>query len=192
MTINSGDSKRKRGSIPSVQYDIARYARSAHTVDPEASDLVFQLLECEDASKDKQDGDTSLLRLHGLTDCGHSVIVLVRGFHQYLYFPISQTFTKTDFAAFEEAIKHNIHAEVVITSMEIVERDPLDFFRKKPELYRRYIKIEVQKPTDVNAIGNVLGKSDELPKLLNLYKAGKLFSTQVYETGLAYDMRFVR
>lgn len=183
--------KRKREENLVRNIDASRYARTKHAFDANTEDLIFQLLECEDASKDKVEDDSSLIRLHGVTESGASVIVLVRSFRQYLYFPVSTAFEESDFAAFEEAIKHNTKTPVSIDSLEIVKRDPLEYYRGNPEDYQRYVKIYVQKPTDVNQIGTILGKSDELPYLLNLYKAGKLYSSQVYETGLAFDMRFM-
>lgn len=181
--------KRKRNEGQSI--DLQQFERITTTVDPAQQDLVFQILDCEDASKDKSDTDASLIRLHGTTEQGESLIVIVRNFHQYLYFPITSNFTSDDFAIFEEAIQHNTKTEVSISSMEIVQRDPLEFYRANPENYQRYVKIYVGKPTDVNPIGQVLSKSDELPKLLNLYQSGKLHSSQIYETGLSFDMRFV-
>lgn len=181
--------KRKRNEAQNV--DLRQFERTNKAIVPEEEDLVFQILDCEDASRDKADSDPSLIRLHGTTDQGDSVIVIVRNFHQYLYFPITSSFTSDDFAAFEDAIQHNTKSEVAISSMEIVQRDPLEFFREHPENYRRYVRIFVSKPTDVNPIGQVLSKSDEMPKLLNLYQSGKLHSSQIYETGLSFDMRFV-
>lgn len=171
--------------------DTAALARPLWNGDCESDDLVFQLLECEDASKDKADGDSSLIRLHGVTETAESVIVLVRGFRQYIYFPVSKTFNEDDLPLLKEGIDVNVKTRVSIAHMAIVERDPLEYYRPEPDKYRRYVQIFVDKPTDVNPIGQVLGKSDELAKLINMFGSGKLYSSQVYETGLSYDMRFM-
>ncbi|CCG81793.1 DNA polymerase [Taphrina deformans PYCC 5710] len=183
--------KRKRDDSLLTSIDTAIYSRPNRSFRSTDEDLVFQLLECEDASKDKHDDDTSLIRLHGVTQEGASIIVLVRGFKQYLYFPVTPAFTEADYAAFEEGIHANTKSPVAFDHFEIVKRDPLEYFRDKPQDYQRYVKIYVKKPTDIVQIGNILSKSDELPKLLNMYTSGKLYSSQVYETGLSFDMRFM-
>lgn len=189
--MSSKGVKRKRDDGLLSKINASRYARSTFTIDPSREDLVFQLLECEDASKDKADADPSLIRLHGATESGHSIIVLVRGFRQFLYFPVSLSFESSDLAGLQEAIESNARTPLSISSTEIVSRQPLEFYRLNPEKYSRFVKITVDKPTDVTQIGNILGKSDELPKLLALFQSGKLYSTQAYETNLAFDMRMM-
>ena len=190
MTDNSR--KRKRdGSSLLTRLDVTPFAREKLVIKPAQDDLVFQLLECESASKDKQHKETSLIRLHGITEDAKSVAVLVRGFHQYVYFPISKTFSEADLTSFEEAIYANVKDTVKIHSIEIVKRDPLDFYRQNPENYQDYVKIYLAKPSDLNPLAKVLGNSDQLPKFINLFSSGRLYSTQIYESGLTYDMRFM-
>lgn len=187
---NSGKRSREEGNLIK-KFDVSRFARHRLDIDHHKDDLVFQLLECEDASKDRLTGDSSLIRLHGVTEDSQSILILVNGFRQYLYFPISLDFVDADLDDLRHAILHNLNSTADLGAMEIVKRDPLDYYRAKPELYQRYVKIFLSKPADVNSVAKVLGNSDQLPKLLNLFQSGKLYSTQVYETGLSYDMRFM-
>ncbi|BFZ54754.1 hypothetical protein PYCC9005_001791 [Savitreella phatthalungensis] len=178
--------KRKRDDV-----DFNNFARPSWEHDAHSQDLVFQLLECEDASKDKADSDASLIRLHGLSEDGHSLILLVRGFRQYIYFPVTENFSEADLDVLRSGIESNVKTPVAISELRFVEREPLEYYRRNPERYQRYVQIFVEKPTDINPIANVLSKGDELAKLITLFNAGKLYSSQVYETGLSYDMRFM-
>lgn len=189
--MTSHGTKRKRTEDLLSTIDVSSYRRSIWSLDPDEDDLIFQLLECEDASKDKHDGDSSLIRLHGTTETGHSIIVLVRNFQQYLYFPVSSGFDQNDLAGLQEAIELNAKPAVSITAMQVVTRQPLDYYRQDQHKYSKFVKIFVGKPTDVKQVGTILSKSDELPKLLSFFESGKLYSTQTYETNLAYDMRMM-
>jgi hypothetical protein len=75
-------------------------------------DLSFQLLECEDASRDKGPmaspaGDGSpLMRLFGITEDGHSVTAYVNGFHPFLLYPVTRKFDVANGGLFE-GLEHN-------------------------------------------------------------------------------------
>lgn len=127
--MKSQGTKRKRDHDLLSIADTSTYRRSLFALDSERDDLVFQLLECEDASKDKHESYNSLIRLHGTTESGHSVIVLVREFNQYMYCPVSTSFEPQDLEVLQEAIQFNTKSEVSVKSMEIVTRQPLEFYR---------------------------------------------------------------
>lgn len=80
---------------PYVQYNPNEDDISTFSLSLAADDIVFQILECEDASKDKMalSGINSPLvdkepspqvRLHGCTDKGVSVVCLLQGLYPYV------------------------------------------------------------------------------------------------------------
>lgn len=80
---------------PYVQYNPSEDDISILSLYMTAYDIVFQILECEDASKDKMalNGINSPLvdkepspqvRLHGCTDNGVSVVCLLQGLYPYV------------------------------------------------------------------------------------------------------------
>ncbi len=91
---NSHSDSKPDQSSSSKPFDPSTFSRPKRTIDPDSEALVFQLLECEDASKGRDandlnssgdpDGDRGLIRLHGATESGDSVIVLVKGFGGYV------------------------------------------------------------------------------------------------------------
>ncbi|ORY83185.1 DNA polymerase family B-domain-containing protein [Protomyces lactucae-debilis] len=176
--------KRKRES---TSFDVSPYARPPSTLTP-STELIFSILECEDPKDKLQD---SLIRIHGVTEAGDSLILLVRDFRQSLYYPITQAFTADDYVAFEAGLRQNLKQPVAALSFELCTREPLDYFRKDAQKYTRFLKIILERPSDASQIAIILGKADELPGLLNLFQQGKLYSAQVYETGVSFDLRFM-
>src|ERR1700740_3507642 len=92
-----------------------------------------------------------LVRLHGCTDKGVSVVCLLQGLYPYvfpsqiwliqLYFPISASFDeKDDTPRFLDGIKKQ-KSDVQIHKTEIVTREPLMYYRPNKEKYTRFIKI---------------------------------------------------
>lgn len=61
-------------------------------------DLSFQILECEDAARDRvgsgavQGDNSPLIRLFGITADGYSVTAFVKGFYPFLLFPVTRKF----------------------------------------------------------------------------------------------------
>lgn len=165
--------------------------------------VVFQVLECEDASKDKMafnelrppliDSKPSpLVRLHGCTDKGMSVVCLLQGLYPYvlppsphqfdpqLYFPISASFDeKVDTPRLLSAIKQNAKTEIQIHRTEIVKREPLMYYRPNKEKYTRFIRIYCWSTAHQNALARVLESSDQSPGLEDMMKEGKLYDLTV-------------
>jgi hypothetical protein len=162
--------------------------------------VVFQILDCEDASKDKLalkgietslvDTDPSpLVRLHGCTDEGVSLVCLLQGLYPYvfssklwliqLYFPITASFDQEeDTSRLLAAIKKQ-KSDVQIHKTEIVTKEPLMYYRPNKEKYTRFIKIYCASTTHQNAIARVLEMSDKLPLLEDLMNEGKLYDLTV-------------
>lgn len=83
-----------------------------------------------------------------------------------------------------------------IVAIEMVEREPLMYYRPIPngkpaDMYRHYVKIQVDSSSTLNALARYLAGGDQQPGLSELFQNGILYDTQVYESGLAYTHRFM-
>jgi hypothetical protein len=173
----------------------------------DALTLVFQILDCEDASKDKMalngvhaplvSADPSpLVRLHGCTDKGVSVVCLLQGLYPYvlpfssrltqLYFPIGASFEeKLDTERLLAAIKKQAKTDVRIHRTEIVSKEPLMYYRPNKEKYTRFIKIYCASSASQNSIARILEMSDKYPGLDEMMQEGKLYDLTVCYTLLS-------
>jgi hypothetical protein len=98
-----------------------------------------------------------------------------------LYFPITTLFDEEkDVPKLLAAVKKHAKTDVQIVKTEIVEREPLMYYRPNKEKYTRFLKIYCGSTTHQNAIARVLEKSDELPGLDNLMNEGKLYDLTVH------------
>jgi hypothetical protein len=134
-----------------------------------------------------------LVRLHGCTDKGMSVVCLLQGLYPYvsppiwpridrpqLYFPVSASFNeKVDTPRLLAAIKQNAKTEIQIHTTEIVTREPLMYYRPNKDKYNRFIKIYCQNTGHQNALARVLESSDQSPGLEDMMKEGKLYDLTV-------------
>ncbi|TPX72384.1 DNA-directed DNA polymerase [Spizellomyces sp. 'palustris'] len=174
-----------------------------HTYEPdESQDILFQLLECEDASKDSypsanpiQSASSPLIRLFGCTPTGHSICVFLTDFYPYLYFPITPTFTYDDIPAFLDALAPHI-SKITITTTEIIQDVvPLMYYRdagqggNEPARYGSFLKLQVQEPVMVGRLAKILEGADELEGVREWFGEGKLYDVTVYEWNLTAEMR---
>ena len=135
-----------------------------------------------------------LVRLHGCTDKGVSVVCLLQGLYPYvvstititklqLYFPIGASFDeKTDTPRLLAAIEKNAKTDIYIHTTEIVKREPLMYYRPNKEKYTRFIKIYCGSTAHQNALARILEMSDQYPGLEEMMSEGKLYDLTVIST----------
>jgi len=174
---------------------------SVQRIDLHCANLVLQVLECEDASKDKMalnyvpaslvgKQPSPQVRIHGCTDKGVSVVCLLQGLYPYvsflcirltkLYFPITETFDeKTDTPRLLAAAKKQAKTDLQIHKTEIVTREPLMYYRPNKEKYSRYLKICCQSTANQNALARILELADKYPGLDEMMQEGKLYDMTV-------------
>ncbi|OZJ04428.1 hypothetical protein BZG36_02904 [Bifiguratus adelaidae] len=198
--------------------DTEAYSRPFSLPAEGLDDIIFQLVECEDASKDKDCeadldirafspdravSDSPPLRLFGCTSDGQSVTVLVKHFWPYCYFPISSSFESNDIPIFlqhlHQAIvqeaKSSKAASIRIRQALIIEAEPLMYYRMTtpddPKRYHRFLKLGANLPTDLNQIQRILSQADTIDGLSDMFAAGKLYDSLAYEANLPFDIRFM-
>ncbi|GAO49659.1 hypothetical protein SAICODRAFT_9289 [Saitoella complicata NRRL Y-17804] len=180
---------------PSSSFDPSLYSRPRRSYDPTKNPLIFQLLECEDASKDKpaltgvewDAGNGTLIRLHGVAEDGVSICVLVRGVEPYLFFPVSPTFRNSDIPRLVSALP----SASPPLSATLTSRTPLLHYRPNSELYSSFLRLSFASTTAANAAVRVLGEVVELERgmLGEMRREGLLYDATVYENGLALTDR---
>jgi hypothetical protein len=80
------------------------------------------------------------------------------------------------------AIKKHAKSEVTIFKTEIVEKEPLMYYRPNKEKYTRFIKIYCSSTAHQNAIAKVLEMSDQHPGLEEMMDEGKLYDLTVFDS----------
>jgi hypothetical protein len=135
-----------------------------------------------------------LVRLHGCTDKGVSVVCLIQGLYPYvhpplplikLYFPVGASFDEeVDTQRLLAAIKKQAKTDVQIHKTEIVTKEPLMYYRPNKEKYTRFIKIYCGSTAGQNAIARILELSDKYPGLDELMEEGKLYDLTVHILGV--------
>ncbi|OCH91039.1 hypothetical protein OBBRIDRAFT_887287 [Obba rivulosa] len=158
-----------------------RWARpSLPPIDPKKDSIVFQQIDVEDAA-DPATGYYGL-RMFGVTEDGHSVLMYVRDFLPYFYVAAPRGFTKEDSFAFEQYLNREGNGGVV-RHVELVLRRSL--WGYKGDDFVPFIKITLDSPRS-------------LPKVRGLFESGKctfrgLFGDNVatYESNIAYVLRFM-
>ena len=105
-------------------------------------DLCFQSIECEEGTLH---GGKTTVKLFGVTETGHSVLLHVTDFLHYLYVAAPVSFTKNDCEPFKAYLESNLaQHQPVIYSVQMVLRENLFGFQgnqKSP-----YLKITVTDP----------------------------------------------
>lgn len=97
-----------------------------------------------------------------------------------LYFPIGASFDeKEDIQGLLATIKKNAKVDLQIHKTEIVERDPLMYYRPNKDKYARFIKIYCGSIAHQNAIARILEMSDQHPGLEDMMNEGKLYDLTV-------------
>ncbi|EWC46541.1 DNA polymerase delta catalytic subunit [Drechslerella stenobrocha 248] len=109
---------------------------------PNEADLVFQQIDVEEGVWD----DKTCVRLFGVTETGHSVLLHVTDFLHYIYLQAPVGFDHSHIQPYQEFVQQRVGGgnETVVASVQVVMRENLYGFQgnqKSP-----YIKITVTEP----------------------------------------------
>jgi len=151
----------------------------------------FQLLDADECVKDGEAGSLPyplpLIRLFGCTREGQSLLVLVRDFLPYFYFPVSASFGDQDLASFLEHCKLKVLDATVIRA-EVVKRTPLMYYRPDAgDKYSFFLRITVALPRQIGILSKYLTSG----KMGEVFGRDKYYDTQAYEANLNFTPRFM-
>jgi len=151
----------------------------------------FQLLDADECVKDSEAGSLPyplpLIRLFGCTREGQSLLVLVRDFLPYFYFPVSASFGDQDLVNFLEHCKLKVLDATVIRA-EIVKRTPLMYYRPDAgDKYSFFLRITVALPRQIGILSKYLTSG----KMGEAFGRDKYYDTQAYEANLNFTLRFM-
>lgn len=163
---------------------------------------MIQVLEVNDISPSSKasTSEDTLFKVFGVTDHDESIVLNVHNFEPYVYFPVTAAFTKDDIPELERLLTltlsgGNSNPKVSITGMEIVEREPLMFYRgDEADAYRHFLKITFNNASQTNKISKLLESLEVV--LPNYYRSdtdqpAKLYDSTVYEANFPFDLRFM-
>jgi len=152
--------------------------------------LEFQLLDADECVKESEAGSPyplPLIRLFGCTREGQSLLVLVRGFLPYFFFPVSASFGDQDLADFLEHCRLKVPDATVVTA-EVVKRTPLMYYRPDAgDKYSFFLRITVALPRQIGIISKYLTSG----KVGEAFGRDKFYDTQAYEANLNFLLRFM-
>ncbi|KAI5299106.1 DNA-directed DNA polymerase delta [Ascosphaera pollenicola] len=126
---------------------------SLEDFDPETDALVLQQIECEQGNAP---GGRTVVKVFGVTEAGHSVMLHVTDFLHYLYVAAPASFTQSDckdFATYLETHLGGFQSSAV-NSVQLVMRENLYGFQgnqKSP-----YLKITVNDPKYINKLRSLI------------------------------------
>ncbi|KAF9078186.1 DNA polymerase family B-domain-containing protein [Rhodocollybia butyracea] len=144
--------------------------------------IIFQQIDVEE----NNEGNAPTLRMFGVTEAGHSVLVHIRDFLPYFYIPQPRGFENDDIEPFREHL-NSLVSFAAVKKIEIVNKRTLWGYRgpsKSP-----FMKLTISDPRS-------------LPKVRGLFERGEcsfrgFFSTAVgdpyptFESNIAYTLRFM-
>ncbi|KAF2723727.1 DNA polymerase delta catalytic subunit [Polychaeton citri CBS 116435] len=116
--------------------------------DSKTDDVTFQAIDFEEGTLH---GGRTTVKLYGVTDDGHSVLLHVTDFHHYLYVAAPVSFTKNDCESFKAYLETVLaQHQPAISSVQMVLRENLFGFQgnqKSP-----YLKITVTDPRFISRL----------------------------------------
>ncbi|KAI5310841.1 DNA-directed DNA polymerase delta [Ascosphaera atra] len=119
---------------------------------PDKEVLCFQQIECEQGVAP---GGKTAVKLFGVTEAGHSVMLHVTDFHHYLYVAAPVSFTQADCKPFAGYLASNFGGfQTAIVNVEMVMRENLYGFQgnqKSP-----YLRISVNDPKHINKLRSLI------------------------------------
>ncbi|KAI1084103.1 DNA polymerase delta catalytic subunit [Whalleya microplaca] len=124
--------------------------------DPQRDNLVFQQIDAEEGTIY---GGRTTVKLFGVTDNGHSVMLHVTDFKHYLYVAAPVSFTPKDCDAFKAFLETQVaQHQPAIYSCQIVLRENIYGFQGNTQ--SPYIKISVTDPKFIPKVRAVIEKGD--------------------------------
>ncbi|ERF72347.1 DNA polymerase delta catalytic subunit [Endocarpon pusillum Z07020] len=116
--------------------------------DEKRDSLCFQQIECEEGTLH---GGKTVLKLFGVTETGHSVLLHVTDFLHYLYVAAPTSFVRTDCEPFKAYLETKLaQNSPAIHSVQIVMRENLFGFQGNQK--NPYLKITVTDPKYINKL----------------------------------------
>ncbi|KAF2397683.1 hypothetical protein EJ06DRAFT_584086 [Trichodelitschia bisporula] len=114
--------------------------------------ICFQQIECEEGTLH---GGKTTVRLFGVTETGHSVLLHVTGFLHYLYVNAPVNFGKADLPGFKHFLETKLGENMpVIASVDMVMRENMYGFQGNQK--NPFIKITVTDPRHINKVRNMI------------------------------------
>jgi DNA polymerase elongation subunit (family B) len=149
------------------------------------------LLDADECVKESEAGSLlyglPLIRMFGCTRDGQSLLVLVRDFLPYFFFPVSASFQDQDLAEFLEHCKERV-PEVTVVKAEVVKRTPLMYYRPDSgDKYSFFLRITVALPKQIGVLSRYLSTG----KIGEAFGKDKYYDTQCYEANLNFLLRFM-
>ncbi|KAI9793911.1 MAG: DNA-directed DNA polymerase delta [Peltula sp. TS41687] len=134
-----------------------QWARPAvDNFDEKRDKLCFQQIEAEAGTLH---GNRTTVRLFGVTENGHSVLLHVTDFAHYLYIAAPVSFTKSDLRPFEAYLEAQMTTfEPAIQSVQMVLRENL--FGFQGNMRSPYLKITVTDPKHINRLRSIIEGGD--------------------------------
>lgn len=118
----------------------------------EADSLIFQQIECEEGTL--HDGKATV-KLFGVTETGHSVMLHVTDFLHYLYVAAPDSFTPQDCEKYKTFLESQIaQHQPAIHSVQMVMRENLYGF--SGNIQNPYLKITVTDPKFINKVRSTI------------------------------------
>ncbi|KAJ9298549.1 hypothetical protein DTO271G3_3516 [Paecilomyces variotii] len=125
--------------------------------DAAKDDLCFQQIDAEEGTLF---GGKTTVKLFGVTEQGHSVLLHVTGFQHYLYIAAPVSFQKSDCEGFKAYLETRVaQYQPVIQSVEMVMRENIYGWqgnRKSP-----YLKITVTEPKFISRVRSTLESKEQ-------------------------------
>ncbi|KAL1969763.1 hypothetical protein VTN77DRAFT_8316 [Rasamsonia byssochlamydoides] len=129
--------------------------------------ICFQQIDAEEGTL--QGGKTTV-RLFGVTEKGHSVLLHVTGFQHYLYIAAPVNFTKDDCEPFRVFLESKLaQFQPVIQSVQIVMRENLYGFQGNQKSY--YLKITVTEPKHISKVRATFEKNIQSINYKGMWKS---------------------
>ncbi|KAF7862608.1 hypothetical protein EAF04_007481 [Stromatinia cepivora] len=121
---------------------------------PEEDNLIFQQIECEEGTYDH---GKATVKLFGVTETGHSVMLHVQDFLHYLYVAAPVSFTHKDCDQYKMYLDSQVGTYTpAIHSVSVVLRENLYGFTGNKQ--HAYIKVTVTDPKYINEVRTTIEK----------------------------------
>jgi DNA polymerase delta subunit 1 len=105
--------------------------------------LVFQQIDVEQHANAIQ--GRSAIRIYGVTEAGHSVLMNVNGFLPYFFVPAPRGFQESDIEPFEQYLMGAL--ETALVKVELVKKRPLILYRGDD--WPLFIRIALNEPKSI-------------------------------------------
>ncbi|TRM65265.1 DNA polymerase family B-domain-containing protein [Schizophyllum amplum] len=150
-------------------------------IDEKNDAIVFQQIDVEEEI-DRNSG-TTILRMFGVTDAGHSVLAIITDFLPYFYVAQPRGFTEGDLNSFKNYL-NNITGHTV-RNIEIVKKRSL--WGYMGDAVSPFIKLTITEPKSLPRCRGVFERGE--CDFNNLFPLGDPVKT--YESNIAYTLRFM-